>query len=177
MMKIMIVEITPPPSFQEISPARHPRAGPSIRWCPPLSCYPANVSNTFSTRWAATSPPQPVEKCVLAVSFPAARHALVFLFLPTLALLALLALLSKIVVGLLIVPFTGPLSCLSAFFIFWHRFTPYALLSNWDHGQEPGPPVQVHPDFVCPVDAVHCKTAPIPEAEETAGTVLQSSFD
>jgi len=30
MMKITIVEMTPPPSFQEIKPAKHPRAGPSI---------------------------------------------------------------------------------------------------------------------------------------------------
>ncbi len=29
-MKIIIVENNPPPSFQEINPAKHPRAGPSI---------------------------------------------------------------------------------------------------------------------------------------------------
>jgi len=31
-MKIRIVEIQPPPNFHEISPARHPRAGPCIEF-------------------------------------------------------------------------------------------------------------------------------------------------
>jgi len=37
-MKIIIVENNPPPSFQEINPAKHPRAGPSIE-VPPFEKF------------------------------------------------------------------------------------------------------------------------------------------
>src|SRR5829696_3981236 len=56
MMKMIIVEINPPPSFQEIRPARHPRAGPSIAFSSPYLVF---TQRKYEKRDKAIAPRTP----------------------------------------------------------------------------------------------------------------------
>ena len=117
----------------------------------------------------------PIEKWPLAVSFSAARHAIFLWFLLVLVLLALLTLLRDIIVGFLIVLFTGSLGALSALSIFWHGFV--SLITEFTNGQDPGHPAQVYPVHYRPGGCGLAQIVPASRAALRASCAPLSGFE